>query len=74
MKLLGWIIPGLIVFAIFYFGKLSDDKCKQIAIEKMAGFNLKPAPVEILVDDKLVLKTILYIRNRDTINIGNGMS
>lgn len=72
MKILSWIIPIMITFAIFYFGKPSDEKCREIAIEKLAEKNIKASPADIRIDDKVFLKTINYVSVGDTLKVAHG--
>jgi hypothetical protein len=72
MKIVQAILPFIITFFIFFFAKPSDERCKREAVQKLATINVNAAPTEILVQDRVVLKTLWYVPKSDSIKLGHG--
>ena len=64
------VIPLFLVFLTFYLIKPSDDRCREVAVKRLATINVKASPEDILVKDHVVVKTLKYITKGDTLYLG----
>jgi hypothetical protein len=67
-----WVVPLILVFLTFYLSKPSEEKCTQIAIERLETINIKASPNNIHVKDYVIMRVMKYVIRNDTLQLGSG--
>lgn len=70
-KILLAVVPLVLAAITIILLKPSDEKCKQVAIEKLATINVKASPGDILIDDYFFMKLLRFAHTKDTFRLGS---
>ena len=66
------VVPLILAAITIILLKPSDEKCREVGIERLSTINIKASPNDILIKDYVLMKTLRYVHNTDTFKLGSG--
>jgi hypothetical protein len=70
-KFLLAVIPLVLAAVTIVLLKPSEEKCRQVATEKLTAANLPVAAENIIIKDYFVMRVLKYAYNGDTSKLGS---